>query len=67
MGHQIFCKKAAFSARRFSRLRENTRNSAHSTITVVTRPIMLDMIPFFFTSILIRSSTMAVQMMHSPN
>ena len=46
---------------------ENTRNSAHSTITVVTRPIMLDMIPFFFTSILIRSSTMAVQMMHSPN
>ena len=34
---------------------------------LVARLIMLDMIPFFFTSILIRCSTIAVQMMHSPN
>ena len=66
MGHQTFCKKAAFSARRFSRFRENTRNSAHSTSTVVIMPTTPDT-AVFFVSMLITSSRMATQIMHRPS
>lgn len=41
MGYQTFSMKRAFSARRFSRLRENIRYSARNTMTVDRNPKML--------------------------
>ena len=41
MGHQTFSMNFAFSARRFSRLRENIRNSASRVMIPATVPMML--------------------------
>lgn len=41
MGHQTFSMNRAFSARRFSRLRENIRNSASRVMIPATVPMML--------------------------
>ena len=66
MGHQTFSMNFAVSARRFSRLRENIRNSASRVMIPATVPMMLYASGTFSRrKMLMISSTRAVQTMVS--